>query len=419
MNLLGLSWRNIAIKPLSTLLSWILFALGIGLISLMLLFNKQVSGAFESNMAGINLVVGAKGSPLQLILSSIYHIDFPTGNISLKESAFLNKHPLVKKTIPLAMGDSYKEYRIIGTNTDYVDLYKGSLGDGRLWENDFEVTLGANVAKELGLKLGDQFVSAHGFGEAIMEHDEHKFEVVGILAPSNTVLDKLILTNIGSIWASHDDHAEPTATETGHDHDHNHDEAHDHKHEPVAAEDDEREITSLLVFYRNPMGAVQMPRFINDKTDMQAAAPAFEMNRLYEIMGVGEVALRWLAWIIVLVSGLSVFIALYNSLKERRYELAVMRVMGASKLKLFTLVILEGLLIALLGYIFGIAFSHLAMEGLARYMQDSYQYSFTGWLFLKEEIYLLGGALVVGFLAAVLPAIQASSTDISETLAQG
>ncbi len=419
MNLLALSWKNITAKPLSTLMSLILFALGVGMVSLLLLLNKQLEDKFEKNLAKINLVVGAKGSPMQLILSSIYHIDFPTGNISLKEANFVKKNPLVRKTIPLAMGDSYKFFRIIGTNHDYPTLYETELSEGKLWEKDFEVTLGAKVAKDLGLKLGDQFVSAHGFGEAIMQHEQHKFVVAGILKPSKTVIDQLILTNIASIWKSHDHGANDDHNHEGHDHeeghDHDHDHAHDKKDTPQA-EDLDKEITSLLVFFRNPIAAIQLPRLINDKTDMQAAAPAFEISRLNEMMGVGQRALRALALVIILVSGFSVFISLFNSLRERRYELAIMRVMGGSRGKLFALVILEGLIIAVLGFVLGILLSHGAMEVLAYYMQESYQYEFTGKTFMKEEWWLLVGSLLVGLVAAVLPAIQASMTDISKTL---
>ncbi len=451
MNLLGLSWKNIKNEPLSTLLSLILFALGVGLISLLLLMNKQIDNQFEKNLAGVNLVVGAKGSPMQLILSSIYHIDFPTGNISLKEANMIRKNPLVKKVIPLAMGDSYKTYRIIGSNHAYASLYEMELEEGRLWQSDFEVTIGSTVAKALGLKVGDSFVSAHGFGEAIMNHEDHPFKVVGIFKKNKRVLDQLILSNIESVWKSHD-HGPPATNkpskgkESNHDHkegdghDHSHDghdhEGHDHAHDdhdhgshdhhdhsastPVNFWEagDTKEVTSLLVFYRNPIAAVKLPRFVNDRTDMQAAAPAFEIARLSEMMGVGQQALRWLAIVIILVSGLSVFISLFNSLKKRRYELAIMRVMGGSRAKLFLLLILEGLIIAILGYLLGIILSHVAMEVLARYMQESYQYEFSGRIFLKEEWWLLAGALLVGLLAAILPAISASSTDISKTLSK-
>ena len=151
---------------------------------------------------------------------------------------------------------------------------------------------------------------------------------------------------------------------------------------------------------------------------MMAAMPAYEINRLYGMMGAGEQLLRMVAFVIVFVSGLSIFIALFDSLQDRKYELALMRVMGASKANLFVLIILEGLILAVIGFIIGIALSHIGMEVLARYMESNYRYSFTGFTFLPQELFLFVGALAIGLIAAIIPAIQASNTDISDTLTE-
>ena len=199
----------------------------------------------------------------------------------------------------------------------------------------------------------------------------------------------------------------------GHDH-----EGHDHDEEPKPLiEEVDQEITSLLVQFKNRnYQTLNMARSINENTDMQAANPPIEINRLHAMVGVGEDALRILAMIIVFVSGLSIFISLFDSLRDRRYELALMRVMGASRGKLFALIILEGVLLAAIGFLIGIALSHGGMEVLAGFMKSAYRYSFSGLVFLKEEIFLLIGALSIGILAAIIPAIQASKTDISKTL---
>ncbi|MEM9917609.1 MAG: FtsX-like permease family protein, partial [Bacteroidota bacterium] len=172
-------------------------------------------------------------------------------------------------------------------------------------------------------------------------------------------------------------------------------------------EEVDKEITALLVRYRNKSNwrSLNLPRNINENTDMQAASPAIEMNRLMSMMGAGEQILRNLALIIVFVSGLSIFISLFSSLKERRYELALMRVMGASRGRLFLLIIIEGLILAVLGYVVGLLLSHLSMELFSSYMKDAYRYSFTGRMFLTAEFLLLAGAVFIGFLAAVLPAM--------------
>ncbi len=398
MNILKLSWRNLFAQPLSTILSLVLFALGVGLISLILLLNHQLDDKFERNLAGIDMVVGAKGSPLQIILCSIFHIDFPTGNIPLRQANGLKRNPMIEKAIDMALGDSYKGYRIVGTTTDYVDLYEGKTAEGKLWGELYEVTLGATVAEKLELKLGDAFQSSHGFADDGFGHEgAEDFKVVGILESTGSVLDQLILTNVKSVWAVHDGHGV----------------------HPDSVSIDDRELTSMLLFFRNRMAAVKLPRMINENTDMQAASPAFEMTRLYNMMGAGESILRWLAIIIIGVSGLSVFISLFNSLRSRKYELALMRVSGASRIRLFFMILLEGLIIAILGYIIGIALSHIGMQMLSGYLSEEYRYDFTGWMFLPAEWVMLAVALLIGFFAAVIPALMAFTTDISKTLSKG
>jgi len=161
------------------------------MISLMLLLNKQLQDKFDKNLAGIDLVIGAKGSPLQMVLSSMYHIDNPTGNVSIQEvKPFLNpKHPLIQNAIPLSLGDSYKGYRIVGTLPKYLDLYEAKVGEGKLWEHTFEVVVGATVANTHGLKVGDEFQSSHGFvlDDNLVHEDAHALKVVGLLAESGPI----------------------------------------------------------------------------------------------------------------------------------------------------------------------------------------------------------------------------------------
>lgn len=443
MNLLRLSWKNLLFKPLSSGLSLLLFALGIGLISMLLILGHQVDQKYEKNLAGIDLVIGAKGSPLQLILCNMYHVDYPTGNIGIKEARpFMNpKHPLIRFAVPLSLGDNYKNHRIVGTTKLLVDsVYQGQLSMGQLWDLPYEVSIGSDVAKETGLKIGDRFHSSHGLIDDGMNPHDHGdgFKVVGIFSPSGTVMDQLILTSPESIWAVHDHESESPAPpnnehqtadshdHSGHDHaDHDHG-THDHQHEAPKVEkiplieQTDKDITALLVRYRNKTNwrSLNLPRNINENTDMQAASPAIEMNRLFSMMGTGEQLLQALALIIVIVSGISIFISLFNSLKDRRYELALMRTMGASRTKIFMLIIVEGLLLAISGYLLGILLSHGFMELFSSYLEEAYRYQFSGLVFVRKELLLLAGALLIGFIAAVIPAFQAAKTDISETLTE-
>ena len=437
MNNIKLAWKNLTNKPLNMMLSLVLFALGVGMISMIFLIENQVQEKFDKNLAGISLVIGAKGSPLQMILCNMYHVDDPTGNVKIKDvKPFLSgRNPLIDKAIPLSLGDSYKGFRIVGTTQDYLGLYDVKTAQGKIWKENFEANIGADVAKIANLKIGDTFYSTHGFlSDGMNGHEHGQFKVVGIFQKSNSVIDQLILTTTQSIWEVHDnhDHEEKALTENATDsHEvHDHDHAHDHDHEghdhappqkPIIEEVDQ-EITSILIKFKESskksFQALTMLRGINENTEVMAASPAIELNRLYDNMSLGESFLRNLAMIIVFVSGLSIFISLFSSLRDRKYELALMRVMGATPTKLFFLIILEGLLLAVIGYVIGIILSHLGMSVFAGQMEDKYHYSFTAAKFLKEEFYLLGGALFIGFVAAVIPAYQAFRTDISQTLTE-
>jgi putative ABC transport system permease protein len=395
MNILSLSWKNIINKPLSMLLSLLLLALGTALISVLLLVTTQVEDKFDKNQAGVDLIIGAKGSPLQLVLATMYHIDNPTGNINLNDfKEFRNSYigrQQVKKAIPISVGDSHKGHRIVGTTNEYPALYEAEVATGKLWEKKYEVTIGSVVAERLEMKVGDTFYSAHGTqGEGDM-HTDKPLTVVGVFKPTGSVLDQLLLTGTETVWGVHEMEGEPVDSAS-------------------------REVTAMLIFCRNKFGVLTIPNFVNKKTKMMAASPAMETARLYQITGTGEDALRALALAIIIVSGISIFISLFSSLKERQYELALMRVMGATPFRLFVLVILEGLILAILGYLIGIGLSHLAMYFLEKPLEESYQYDFSSTIFLIEEVYLLVGAIVLGFLAALIPAIRASRTDISTTL---
>ena len=415
MNIFKLAYKNIIHNPLNLVLSVILFALGIGLISFLLLMNTQLKEKFDANLAGIDMVVGAKGSPLQMILSSMYHVDSPTGNITIEEGKpFLREgHPLIETAVPLSLGDSYQTYRIVGTDHSILQLYKAKIESGQLWDQTMEVTLGKVVAIETGLKIGDEFSSSHGFNEGDFEHDEIKFKVVGILEGSGTVIDQLILTGSSSIWATH--HVETEDHEEG-DHEHH---VHTNDRTDLLSHPD-KDITTILIKFKNNKNfqSLSMPRNINENTDLQAASPAYEINRLYSMIGTGSDALRSLAILIAIVSAISIFIFLFKSLKDRKYELALMRVMGGGKRKLFLLIIIEGLILAIIGYVIGILVSHISVEIMANYLKSDFRYSFTGRRWLDEEWLLLIVSLGIGFVAALFPAIQASNTDINKTLSK-
>jgi len=401
MRMLQLAYANLKEHFLSTILSVMLLGIGVGMVSFIVTVSEQLNDRFNRDIRGIDMVVGAKGSPLQLILSAVYQIDNPTGNIPLAEVNKLKRHPLIKYSIPLSYGDSYQGFRIVGTDSLYLSHYKATFSEGEVWSNSMDVVLGSSSAEKLNLKMGSHFHGNHGFNEEGHAHEESHYNVVGILNPTGTVADRLILTSTESVWDIH-----------------NHDEA-EHAHEGEHShevEEEAGEITALLVKFKSPMGIMQIPRMVNQKTSMQAALPAIEINRLYSLMGVGFTTLQIIGMVIMCIAALSVFISLLNSLKERKYELALMRSLGASPFKLFGLIVQESLLLCLAGYTLGIILGRVGIMLLSYFGEDQFQFSVSQTGVAQVEIWLLPLTLCIGLIAALIPAIRAYRSDISSVL---
>ena len=403
MNLIKISWSNIKHKPLNTMLSIVLLSFGIGIISLMILLKEQISEKFDRNIKDIDFVLAAKGSPLQSILANIYHVDAPTGNIKVSEARRIIKNPMVEEAIPLAYGDNYEKFRIVGTTVKYPNHYGCTIKEGKPFEAPFEVNIGTQVAEETGLKLGSTFTSMHGFDNAADDEEAHHhqvFTVVGVFETSNSVIDNLILTPVETTWMVHEHAEEAPADSAAAD---------------SAAVEPEREMTAYLIKKRNK-GAFGMLSKQTENTTMQLANVAVENSRLMNNFGLGLSAITAIAVVIMIISFISIFISLYNSMRERRYELALMRTMGGTRFTLFRLIVQEGLMLVILGFLVGIALSRIGLIVLSHFMKESFHYSFNNLGLGNLELGLFGITLFIGFMASVLPAWQALKLDISKTL---
>lgn len=397
MNTVAFSWRFLWSRPLSAGLNVLLLSLGLGSLSFVLLASHQIDQAFERDLAGIDVVVGAKGSPMQLILSGVFHIDAPTGNIPLAAVKELEKHPQVAKLIPISLGDSFRGFRIVGTTPDYITHYKAEFAQGSVWAAPMQAVLGAQVAAQSGLKVGDRFAGSHGLGGGGDSHGQTPYVVSGVLAASGSVLDRLVLTATESVWQVHEGDAALDADDR-------------------KVLEEERELTLALIQYRTPLAAVTFPRFVNSSTEMQAAAPALEITRLLNMIGVGTDVMRALAGVLLLTAGLSVFIALWSAVRERRADLALLRMLGAPPRKVAALLLCEALWLALLATLVGVLAGQELMAALA-------------WFLRLDKSVLIGGlswpvelwsvpALAVGvaLLSALLPAYEAYRADVFELL---
>ncbi|MGH1484131.1 MAG: ABC transporter permease [Geminicoccales bacterium] len=410
MTVLGLSLAYLRARPLSTCLNLLLLALGVGMIVLLLLFSAKMEQRLARDAAGLDLVVGAKGSPLQLILSSIYHLDIPTGNIPVSEVERWRHHDLVEAVIPLALGDSLGGFRIIGTEMSYAEHYAATLTEGRFWQVPFEAVLGSEVAEKTGLGVGDRFFGNHGLAPGGPAHSDHPYEIVGLLAPTASVIDRLTLTSVDSIWASHgiaaiDDHHDDVSSENA----------------GAAQElvDGRQAVTALLLRYRSPLAAVQLPPLVNQTAGLQAAAPALEMARLFSMIGVGMDAISGFGLLLMAMAGLTMFIGLTNALQARRYDLAIMRTMGASPRTLFAQLLLEGMILAGGGALLGLLAGHGAASMLATNIDWAGNLGLSGLTWTYSEAYVIGLAIAIGLIATLIPAIQAYRTDIAAVLASG
>ncbi len=444
-------------RPLTTALNVLLLAIAVAMLVLLLQFGNQANERFERDARGVDLVVGSKGSPLQLILSSIFHVDQPTGNIPLSSLDLLRTDPAVARAVPLALGDNFEGYRIVGTDESFADLYGTEIADGRTFDGPLEAVLGAKVATETGAGLGQKFIGSHGFAEdeeGEQGHDHAPFETVGILKPTGTVVDRLILTTYESVWDVHGiehdhdhdhdhDHAdEGEVHDHGEDHDHDaehgHDSEHDHDHEaeeatPVAAESDgpqrrpalqasgdglEPELTALLVTYRNASGAIRIPAMVNRQTEMQSAVPATETARLLELMGASIDGIRIFAWLLAVTGGLAIFVALLNMARSREGDLALLRVMGASRVQVFATVIMEGVITAALGAAIGWLGAHALIMAARQSFPTLADLGLQPWQPMAAEAGLLAAVLVIGILAALIPAMRVYRIDPARVLAR-
>jgi putative ABC transport system permease protein len=394
---------------MGTALNVLLLSLGLASITFLLLVGYQLNKAFERDLAGVDVVVGAKGSPMQLILSGVLHIDVPPGNVPLQAVQALAQHPLVASVIPISLGDNVLGYRVVGTSLDYVSLYGATLAQGRLWDAPMQVVLGATAAAKLGVPLGGQLVGTHGLGTGGHAHGDSNYTVVGVLAPSGSVLDRLILTDTASVWHVHED-----ADKQDHDGHEGTADKHDADHD--AERDTKREVTMALVRYKTPLAAISFPRYVNTSTGMQAAAPAVEVTRMLHMLGLGTDVLRAFAGVLLLTAALSVFIALWSAVRERRGDLALLRMLGAPPRKVAALLLCEALWLGLLAAGLGL----LLGQGFAAAL---------GWFLQLDSTLLIGGmvwpgtlavvpalALGVSLGAALLPAMGAYRVSVLELL---
>jgi putative ABC transport system permease protein len=410
-----MAWVYLWNRKLTSVVTILSVALAVALICAVLTLREETRRRFEEEGQAFDLVVGAKGSPLQLVLSSVYFMDQPTGNMLRSEyEAIKADTEYVAAAFPLNMGDTYRGFRIVGTvpelfqhswtSTTGVERRPFVLAQGRYFAQPLEAVVGAQVAEQTGLKVGDTFISTHGFIElpkdlAEVSHEAHPYTVVGVLQRSNTPFDRVIFCSLDTVWDVHANVATPSSGG-----------------ESLNPQD---MITAVLVQLQSPGLRWQFKEFVRDHMRAMAAIPVEEIRKLYDqFLTLAKNVLLLVGYLVVVVSALGILTGLYLSILQRRRDLAVMRALGASAPEIFGVVLIEAFWITLLGIGFGLVLGKGGSHFLGRVLSDYIGLSITGWAVSPEETQAYAVVLLVGLLAGILPAWQAYHRDVAADLAE-
>ena len=374
------------------MMSILLMILGVTIITLSVLVNQITKNTFTKNNPNLDVVVGAKGSPLQLVLSSIHHIDIPTGNISYKNAKKIMKHPAIKFGVPISLGDNFQNYRIIGTDKKFLKLYDAELEIGSMWEKPMQSVIGSNVANFTKLKIDKFFVGSHGLIDTGDIHSEQPYKVVGILKKTGTILDNLIITSLDSVWNLHSNQND------------------------ILKNSDSLEVTALLLKYKNKTSVFSFPRLINKNTSMQAASPNLEISKLFKLTGGAHKIINYLSIIIVSLSFAGILFTLLNNINERKYDLAILRTLGFTRERIFSIILIEGMTISILGSFIGLILGGIVYKCI-EFFSLLGRNIVTGQLdFIYEILTIWFVILIISFLTCLIPCIKVYKQNIRNTL---
>ena len=374
------------------MMSILLMILGVTIITLSVLVNQITKNTFTKNNPNLDVVVGAKGSPLQLVLSSIHHIDIPTGNISYKNAKKIMKHPAIKFGVPISLGDNFQNYRIVGTDKKFLKLYDAELEIGSMWEKPMQSVIGSNVANFTKLKIDKFFVGSHGLIDTGDIHSEQPYKVVGILKKTGTILDNLIITSLDSVWNLHSNQND------------------------ILKNTDSLEVTALLLKYKNKTSVFSFPRLINKNTSMQAASPNLEISKLFKLTGEAHKIINYLSIIIVSLSFAGILFTLLNNINERKYDLAILRTLGFTRERIFSIILIEGMTISILGSFIGLILGGIVYKCI-EFFSLLGRNIVTGQLdFIYEILTIWFVILIISFLTCLIPCIKVYKQNIRNTL---
>lgn len=474
MSLWKIAWRSIQHRALASALTAFSMALGVALVVAVLVIHSVIDQSFRRSAQGYDLIVGPEGSALELVLTTVYHLGKPIGTISHQQYmdvAFGQYARDIELAIPICTGENYKGYRIIGTVPEFFDKleyrngqrYEFSAGNNFSAAGFYEAVVGATAARKAGLVVGSEFRPTHGLEEGQgAEHDP--FTVVGVLAPTGTPNDRAIFINIegfylmhehghehgaegeehghaaeepaaaGAVEDAHDDHAHEEGTQDeSAEGEHANDEgtngegvasAHeDHAHEGHSHGEegalDHRAVSAVLILTNqaDPTRRIALPRWISEQAGIQAVAPAEVITNLFQgIVGNVQLVLMVLAVLVVIVAGIGMLVSIYNSMSDRRHEIAVMRALGARRNTVMSIVLLESILLSLGGGAVGVIIGHALTGALAPLIMEHTGVVVSALQFQWAELILIPGLVVLATVVGYIPAVIAYKTDVAQSL---
>ena len=401
MNAIALAFAYLRRRWGQALLSMIVGALGIAAVATAILSAEAIPEAAERAWGGVDLVIGPKSSALDLVLCCVLHVSDPTGLVSQKAAMAVEHNPWVRVAAPLALGDNVRGWRIAGSTPAILSVYRADLQAGRVWQRPLEAVLGAVAARATGLKIGDRFVGAHGLAEGGELHSQFPYRVVGILKPTGSALDRLVLTDIETVRYIHQKHEEEEAAETGM--------PGPHINLPDAA-------TAVVVSYRTPAAAILLPRLINADPQLTGASPTFEIARAMSYLRPLISAAEALGVLLVLIAAAGAATGLMATMNARTRDLALLRALGAGPWRLAGVAFAEAGMIGLAAAVLGLLLTAAIFIVGGQLLASQTGLLLTPDLSVWDIVAVFAGALGVAFIAAFIPAIRAARTPIEELL---
>ena len=434
MPLWKIAYRSIQFRSVSSILTAFSMSLGVAIVVTVIVIHGVLDSSFKRSAQGYDLIIAAKGSHLDVVLSTVFYLREPVGEVPESYLRMFQRGQyshLIEEAIPVSIGHHYRNAPIVGTDPDFFtklkymgdQSYKFADGSNIKYDDPFSAVIGSRASKRTGLRVGDTFQPEAAQGVICEAHEP--FNIVGVLAPTGTPNDNAIFVHIDGFYDMH-----------SHDHGHGHGNSDEPKHysaillmtketvvqptgtmvDPNSENFNPAEMLTERSFVN--IGAMELPGLLAKTTDVQAVKPVQEIAKLLsDIVGNVQIVLLILAVLVIVVAGIGMMVSIYNSMSERRQEIALMRALGARRLTVMTIILLESILLSLGGGILGVLFGHLLIGGMGPLISEHTGIVVRFWDFQVMEIILIPGLILLATIVGFLPAAVAYKQDVATSLA--